>query len=89
MEKNEMRVQEVLVELLIDYEIINHPPVFNCDEMISYMKGIGGAHCKNLFLRNKKGNRHILVILVESKNKQLYDSIIFHIETVKIKKTLN
>jgi Ala-tRNA(Pro) deacylase len=28
-----------------------------------YWKGITGAHCKNLFLRNQKGNRHFLVVL--------------------------
>jgi Ala-tRNA(Pro) deacylase len=68
LEKNEKRVSDVLEELLIDYEVIRHPPVFKCDELDTYMTGVGGAHCKNLFLRNKKGNRHFLVIMDESKS---------------------
>ena len=35
------------------------------------MQNVSGAHCKNLFLRNKKGDKHYLVICEESKKVDL------------------
>jgi Ala-tRNA(Pro) deacylase len=40
----------------------DHPPAATVEEAVGYWQGIPGAHCKNLFLRNKKGNHHYLVI---------------------------
>lgn len=68
MEKLEKKVVEVLEKLEISYEKIEHPPVFTCEEMDGFMKDVTGIQCKNLFLRNKKGDRHFLVILEESKS---------------------
>lgn len=68
MEKLEEKVVEVLEKLGIGYEKIEHPPVFTCEEMAIYMNNVTGIQCKNLFLRNKKGNRHFLVVLEESKS---------------------
>ncbi len=46
----------------IPYEIYNHPPLFTIEEALSYWKDIKDCvHCKNLFFRNHKGNRHYLV----------------------------
>jgi Ala-tRNA(Pro) deacylase len=63
MSENEKRVYEVLGELGISYTRHEHPPVFTVEEAEKHWTKIIGAHCKNLFLRNKKGNRHYLVIL--------------------------
>ena len=63
----ETRVYEVLDELGISYARHEHPPVFTVEEAEKHWTQITGAHCKNLFLRNKKGNRHYLVILEASK----------------------
>jgi Ala-tRNA(Pro) deacylase len=52
----------VLTQLGIVYERHDHPPVFTVDEALVQWQGIEAAHCKNLFLRNKKGNRHYLVV---------------------------
>ena len=41
------------------------------EEASQYWKGIEGRHCKNLFLRNNKGNRHYLVVLEQSKKVDL------------------
>jgi Ala-tRNA(Pro) deacylase len=41
--------------------------VYTVEEAEKQWADIVGAHCKNLFLRNKKGNRHYLVILEASK----------------------
>jgi Ala-tRNA(Pro) deacylase len=53
----EARVYEVLEKLGIPFVRHEHPPVFTVEEAEKHWTGIEGAHCKNLFLRNKKGNR--------------------------------
>ena len=65
--EKEKKVYEVLDELGITYTRHEHPPVFTVEEAEKHWTEISGAHCKNLFLRNKKGNRHYLVILEASK----------------------
>jgi Ala-tRNA(Pro) deacylase len=67
----EIRVYEVLEKLGIAFTRYEHPPVFTVEQAERHWTGIKGAHCKNLFLRNKKGNRHYLVILDSSKQADL------------------
>ena len=52
-----------LNDLNIPFELHEHPPVPTVEEALPYWKDIDAAHCKNLFFRNHKGNRHFLVIL--------------------------
>lgn len=65
--EKEKRVYQVLDELGISFTRHAHPPVFTVEEAEKHWTQVTGAHCKNLFLRNKKGNRHYLVILEASK----------------------
>lgn len=65
--EKETKVYEVLGQLGISYTRHEHPPVYTVEEAEKHWTTITGAHCKNLFLRNKKGNRHYLVILEASK----------------------
>lgn len=58
----ERKVQETLDELGIAYVRLEHPPVATVEEAEKHWAGLKGLHCKNLFLRNYKGNRHYLVI---------------------------
>jgi len=58
----EREVLEVLDELKISYVRHEHPPVYTVGEAEKYWGSLRGAHCKNLFLRNNRGNRHYLVI---------------------------
>jgi Ala-tRNA(Pro) deacylase len=67
----EARVLQVLEELGIAYVRHEHPPVFTVEQAEKHWTDIAGAHCKNLFLRNKKGNRHYLVVLLSSKQADL------------------
>jgi Ala-tRNA(Pro) deacylase len=60
--EREQKVYETLKELGIAYTRHGHPPVFTVEEAVAHWQGIAGAHCKNLFVRNKKGNRHYLII---------------------------
>ena len=52
-----------LEKLGIPFEMYEHPPVPTVEEAVKYWKDIDAVHCKNLFFRNHKGNRHYLVIL--------------------------
>ena len=47
----------------IAYEKYEHPAVFTAEEAAVHWAGIPGTPVKNLFLRNKKGDRHYLLIL--------------------------
>ena len=60
-----------LAELGIAYARHEHPPVATVDEAAQHWAGIDATHCKNLFLRNQKGNRHYLVIMQHSKRADL------------------
>lgn len=55
----------------IAYELYSHPPVFTSEEAARHWADIPAAHVKNLFLRNKKGDRHYLVILAVGKEADL------------------
>jgi Ala-tRNA(Pro) deacylase len=52
----------VLDQLGIAYTRYDHPPVFTVEQAVEHWRGIDAAHCKNLFLRNKKGDRHYLIV---------------------------
>jgi Ala-tRNA(Pro) deacylase len=60
-----------LAELKIAYERYEHPPVATVGEAEQYWGAIDAVHCKNLFLRNQKGNRHYLVVVEHSKRVDL------------------
>lgn len=61
-DKKERQVFEALEALGIAFVRHEHPPVATVEEAEKHWKGLRGTHCKNLFLRNNKGNRHYLVI---------------------------
>lgn len=64
MEKNGApQLYALLEELGIDYQYYEHPPAPTIEEAVKYWKDLDATHCKNLFFRNHKGNRHYLVIL--------------------------
>jgi Ala-tRNA(Pro) deacylase len=64
-------VYVTLDSLGITYDTYAHPPVFTSEDVAEHWAGIDGTKVKNLFLRNKKGNRHYLVILEVSKHADL------------------
>lgn len=67
MDDNERKVYEVLEKLHIPYEKHDHPAVFTCQEADYYTSGLKGVHTKNLFLRNRRGDSHYLVVMCEDK----------------------
>jgi Ala-tRNA(Pro) deacylase len=52
-----------LAELGIPYTRHEHPPLPTIDEAEKYWPAVDATHCKNLFLRNQKGNRHYVVVV--------------------------
>ena len=59
------KIQEVLDFLdqhSISYTLHTHPPLPTIELALEYWKDIDSVHCKNLFFRNHKGNRHYLVV---------------------------
>jgi Ala-tRNA(Pro) deacylase len=67
----EQDVYAYLDTLGISFERHEHPPVFTVEEAEHQWAGIDATHCKNLFLRNQKGDRHYLVIVMHSKRVDL------------------
>lgn len=53
----------LLEKLTISFEYIEHPPAPTIEIARQYWAGHDAKHCKNLFFRNHKGNKHYLVIL--------------------------
>ena len=70
-DQREERVLERLTSLGIVFERFEHPPVPTVEEAQKHWAGIDASHCKNLFLRNQKGNRHYLVIIAYTKRADL------------------
>lgn len=58
---NEQKVYDKLDELGIEYTVIEHDPLFTAEDLKSIMDRTEGIHCKNLFMRNQKGDKYYLV----------------------------
>lgn len=65
--ENEKKVYEILNNLQIPYIKYEHEPIFTIEEANKLSIDIKGQHCKNLFLRNRKGDKHYLLIIHEWK----------------------
>jgi Ala-tRNA(Pro) deacylase len=68
-------VYAALDALGIRYDRHEHPAVFTAEDASKYWNPISGTQCKNLFLRNKKGDRHYLVVVEISKRVDLKDLV--------------
>lgn len=56
------KVLDTLKELGIECEMYEHPPLPTIEMALEYWKDLPSTHCKNLFFRNHKGNKHYLVV---------------------------
>ena len=68
-------VVAALDALAIPYQLYSHPPVFTGEEAAVHWVEVPGTPVKNLFLRNKKGDRHYLVILGIERQANLRDLV--------------
>lgn len=67
------RLYKILEDLDIKFEYHEHPPAPTIEVAMKYWKNIDSTHCKNLFFRNHKGDRHYLVILRYSEKLAIRD----------------
>lgn len=68
--EQEKPVLAILDELGISYVRHEHQPVFTIEESSKLDTG-NGQHCKNLFLRSRKGDAHYLLIVSSAKRVEL------------------
>lgn len=64
---------KILEELKINFDYHEHPPAPTIEEAMKYWKDLEATHCKNLFFRNHKGNKHYLVILKHTQQLDIHD----------------
>lgn len=64
-------IYQTLKNLEIDYQKYDHPAVFTVEDAEKYYSGIDAGESKNLFLRNKKGDQHFLVVVKSTKKVDL------------------
>ncbi len=62
-----VNVEEYLQSHNIEYTQYEHPAVFTVEEAEEHCGHIPGMHCKNLFFRNKKKTRWILLVMPAKK----------------------
>ena len=60
-DRRRQRVFDFLDAHGIRYTWYEHPEAPTCEIALRYCRGDGAKHCKNLFFRNHKGDRHYLV----------------------------
>lgn len=71
--ENEQKLYRILNELGIAYTRYEHEAVFTVEDANQSNVKIPGRHVKNLFLRNRKGDIHYLVILDDLKKANIKD----------------
>lgn len=54
---------QFLEDMGIEYQRCDHPPVFTVEEANRLVPPLPGAKTKNLFLRDRRGKRHFLVVV--------------------------
>lgn len=57
-----MDIYSYLARHEIEYVRHDHPPVFTCEEEAGHVPESGAARTKNLFLRDRRGKRHLLLV---------------------------
>jgi Ala-tRNA(Pro) deacylase len=66
-----MEIFAFLQDHQISFERHDHPPVFTCEEADRLVPPLPGAKTKNIFLRDKKGTAHFLLIVNAAKQVDL------------------
>ena len=66
-----MDIYDLLEKLEVSYAKHEHPAVYTCEEAEVHCAHIPGGKSKNLFLRNRKGNQHYLLVVEASKRADL------------------
>ncbi len=65
------KIYSTLKDLDITFQEHTHPAVYTSEEAMEYYKDMPGAKVKSLFLRNRKGTQHYLVVITDAKKADL------------------
>ena len=68
-----MDIYQFLNEHGIDFVRHDHPPVYTVDDVNRLIPSLPGAKTKNLFFRDKKGKRHIILVVDDQKKVSFKD----------------
>lgn len=60
-------IHTFLAQHAIPFVEHHHPPVFTCEEELLHVPESGAARTKNLFLRDRRGRRHLLLVTLCAK----------------------
>ena len=55
-------IEQTLADLGIPFARYDHTPVFTCDEAYAAVPNLAAVQTKNIFLRDKRGRRHLLLV---------------------------
>jgi len=66
-----MKIYEFLKDNGISYKRFDHPAVYTCKEANSLIPNLPGAKTKNLFVRDRKGLNHFLLVVADYKSVDL------------------
>lgn len=69
--EKEQIVYDKLNSLNIKYEVFEHEPIFTADQLYLIKDIAKGNHCKNLFLKNSKGDKHYILVIRDDKSANL------------------
>lgn len=69
----EEKVYDYLRSHSLEFTAYNHPEGKTIEEARRWWKDDGSVHCKNIFLRNHKGNQHYLVCFDCDHNLDIHD----------------
>lgn len=61
--RGQKELYQLLEKLSVNFEYHEHPPLATIEDAKIHWKDYNSGRCKNIFLRNHKGNQHYLVIL--------------------------
>ena len=67
------KVFDFLAAHQIEYAVYDHPEAPTIEIARKYWHNDGSKHCKNLFFRNHKGNRHYLVVFDSEQSLAIHD----------------
>ena len=61
--RGQKELYDLLKQLSIDFEYHEHPPIATIEDALIHWKDYNAGRCKNIFLRNHKGDKHYLVVI--------------------------
>jgi Ala-tRNA(Pro) deacylase len=71
--RGDPRLYLILEQHGITFDYYEHPAAPTIEDALRNWKDIDSTHCKNIFFRNHKGNRHYLVIMEYSRPLAIHD----------------